>query len=102
MVQGMGRPRVRLLCRPTAPGLPFRPELRADDLQVIVPYWFLLIATLLLPVRWTTTAFRARRRRGAGLCRQCNYDLRATPDCCPECGAAVVVQAIQPAIVRKT
>ncbi len=51
-----------------------------------VPFW--LIA-LLLAVYPMFLAFRKRyaaRRSIHGLCHSCGYDLRATPDRCPECG----------------
>jgi len=52
--------------------------------RVTVPFWAIVLGTCALP------AARLRRKwrgRGAfGLCAWCGYDLRATPERCPECG----------------
>jgi len=51
-----------------------------------VPIWSLLVLTGLLPFSWLARRWMARRRQKAGVCPLCGYDLRATPDRCPECG----------------
>ena len=55
--------------------------------------WILIVAMLLLPallMGMVRLIIQMRRRAAtaAGRCAQCGYDLRATPDRCPECGAA--------------
>lgn len=52
---------------------------------VLAPAWiadFLLI----LPALWVTRRLRNLWRMRANRCINCDYDLRATPDRCPECG----------------
>ena len=61
---------------------------------VTAPDWFLFVV-LPVPAAWTLwrescNSFREQRYRRKGLCRTCGYDMRATPNRCPECGAAPV------------
>jgi hypothetical protein len=53
---------------------------------VRVPTWFLTLALALLPLLRARKWYRARRRL-PGCCQHCGYDLRATLERCPECGA---------------
>jgi hypothetical protein len=51
-----------------------------------VPYWALLIALAITPAVWMLTRRRLRTAARMNLCRSCGYDLRASPERCPECG----------------
>jgi hypothetical protein len=53
---------------------------------VAVPFWAIVLVTGIVPAMWWTGVWRRRTRRAAGRCAGCGYDLRATPDHCPECG----------------
>src|SRR4051812_46495498 len=57
-----------------------------------VRYWLLALGAAVLPGYWFAThpARRRRRRRRLGLCETCGYDVRGTPDLCPECGTDVI------------
>jgi hypothetical protein len=51
-----------------------------------IPIWFLLLAFGFLPGRAVVKRLRERRHARVGMCRVCGYDLRASPERCPECG----------------
>ena len=53
---------------------------------VAIPHYPLVVASAVLPAAVFRHSLRRYRRRRAGRCVECAYDLRATPDRCPECG----------------
>jgi hypothetical protein len=50
------------------------------------PYWSIILPAAIAPAARAARRFRRRRAIRPGLCPMCGYDLRATPDRCPECG----------------
>jgi hypothetical protein len=57
--------------------------------RLFIPHWLLALLYLVMPLGWFKGAIRQRRRPKLGLCQKCGYDLRASPERCPECGTAI-------------
>ena len=58
---------------------------------LIMPHWSLALLFAILPALYLRSTIRSRRRRRIGHCPRCGYDLRATPERCPECGTERVL-----------
>lgn len=58
--------------------------------------WYPAMAFAVLPVTWLPVQVLIQRngRRRNGRCHVCGYDLRATPDRCPECGTVPLPRSL--------
>ena len=55
---------------------------------IALPHWFLAALLAMAPALFLWRRLRASHRLHRNLCRNCGYDLRASPGRCPECGAS--------------
>jgi predicted amidophosphoribosyltransferase len=61
---------------------------------VAVPYWFIAVLALPLPLIWVVRWRKRRRVAREGLCRVCGYGLRASVERCPECGTGIEAKGV--------
>jgi len=63
--------------------------------RLSVPHWVIVVLLWLPPAAWQVQKRRRKSRRQLALCTTCGYDLRATPNRCPECGTPAAKGALQ-------
>ena len=86
---------ILVFSRPTASPTPLRHPL-APWLMVmpfhsyVMPLWPIALLSALMPARAALRHTRGLIRRRRGCCASCGYDLRASPQRCPECGARIL------------
>jgi hypothetical protein len=81
----------------------YRPGSGVRYVHATAPIWSVAALTGLLPLCASVGVVRGRVRRathrdGSMPCRSCGYDLRATPERCPECGRGAMNSNDQAAV----
>lgn len=61
---------------------------------IVLPLWFVLAGSAILPAVRLRRWLRDRRRLRRGWCAHCGYDLRESRERCPECGTPRVVPCV--------
>jgi hypothetical protein len=75
-------------------GLTWKADAFGNGRVIVVPDWFLLAISAVLPAAWLVAFLKACSRIAAGCCRSCGYILTGnTSGVCPECGTAVPAEA---------
>ena len=64
-----------------------------DGWMWTVGYWKIALLSLVVPAYRLRLWMRAPQHATIGLCPTCGYDLRATPERCPECGTLAETRA---------
>jgi hypothetical protein len=78
--------------------LPFAVAFGLSNFGIAVPHWAVAVPLALCAAWWLVVSRRRRvlrHRAGHGLCLGCGYDLRQSPERCPECGAMLSLDALE-------
>jgi len=59
------------------------------DVACFFPFGAVEALLMMIPLRCAAVNVQRRKRRRSGLCLFCGYDIRASPDRCPECGTQI-------------
>jgi hypothetical protein len=82
-----------VVARPAPSRAPLLPWASGQYDMLIIPLWWITPVLGILPAMMAFHMLRRRSRGRRGLCLVCGYDLRASTERCPECGAAIVQNA---------